>query len=110
SAKQKVSPKKSVPAQQKSRQILQHPARHQKPSFKSNHQDKTCYYCGKIGHIKALCYSLYGFPRRFAQQRYNPGRKWKSKNGEISHIAHTSLKVSSKEDWYFDSGCSKHMT
>jgi hypothetical protein len=25
-------------------------------------------------------------------------------------IAHTSLRVSSKDDWYFDSGCSKHMT
>ena len=25
-------------------------------------------------------------------------------------IAHTSLRVSSKEDWYFDSGCSRHMT
>src|SRR3954463_7367962 len=25
-------------------------------------------------------------------------------------IAHTSLRVSAKEDWYFDSGCSRHMT
>ena len=25
-------------------------------------------------------------------------------------ITHTSLRVSAKEDWYFDSGCSKHMT
>ena len=25
-------------------------------------------------------------------------------------ISHTSLIASSKEDWYFDSGCSKHMT
>jgi len=25
-------------------------------------------------------------------------------------IAHTSLRASSKEDWYFDSGCSRHMT
>ncbi|CAJ2661891.1 unnamed protein product [Trifolium pratense] len=29
---------------------------------------------------------------------------------EKSLIAHTSLRASSKEDWYFDSGCSKHMT
>ncbi|CAJ2645128.1 unnamed protein product [Trifolium pratense] len=27
-----------------------------------------------------------------------------------SLIAHTSLRASSKEDWYFDSGCSRHMT
>jgi len=25
-------------------------------------------------------------------------------------IAHTSLRVSSKEDWYFDNECSRHMT
>ncbi|CAJ2670589.1 unnamed protein product [Trifolium pratense] len=25
-------------------------------------------------------------------------------------IAHTSLRASSREDWYFDSGCSRHMT
>ena len=25
-------------------------------------------------------------------------------------IAHTSLRVSSQEDWYFDSGCSRQMT
>src|ERR1044072_126723 len=29
---------------------------------------------------------------------------------ESARIAHTFLKVSSKEDWYFDSGCSRHMT
>jgi len=25
-------------------------------------------------------------------------------------ITHTSLRASSKEDWYFNSGCSRHMT
>ena len=25
-------------------------------------------------------------------------------------ITHISLRESSKEDWYFDSGCSRHMT
>src|ERR1044072_3068194 len=30
--------------------------------------------------------------------------------GRTALIAHTSLRVSSKEDWYFDSGCSRHMT
>ncbi|MCI40303.1 gag-pol polyprotein, partial [Trifolium medium] len=25
-------------------------------------------------------------------------------------MAHTPLKIPSKEEWYFDSGCSKHMT
>ncbi|MCH87868.1 gag-pol polyprotein, partial [Trifolium medium] len=54
SAKQKASPKKSVPAQQKSRQMLQHPAPHQKSSFRSNHQEKTCYYCGAESYLTKL--------------------------------------------------------
>ena len=32
------------------------------------------------------------------------------KKEEPALIARTSLRVSSKEDWYFDSGCSRHMT
>ncbi|WJX40607.1 hypothetical protein P8452_28061 [Trifolium repens] len=35
---------------------------------------------------------------------------WKPKVSETAHIAHTSLRASSSEDWYFDSGCSRHMT
>ena len=34
--------------------------------------------------------------------------QWKKK--VVALIAHTSLRVSAKEDWYFDSGCSRHMT
>ena len=32
------------------------------------------------------------------------------KTNVASFIAHTSLRVSTKDDWYFDSGCSRHMT
>lgn len=31
-------------------------------------------------------------------------------NGMSRLIAHTSLRASAREDWYFDSGCSRHMT
>lgn len=34
----------------------------------------------------------------------------KPKREVPSLIAHTSLRVSSIEDWYFDSGCSKYMS
>ena len=36
-------------------------------------------------------------------------RKYGLKN-QIWCVAHTSLKVVSTNSWYFDSGCSKHMT
>ncbi|PNY10358.1 retrotransposon-related protein, partial [Trifolium pratense] len=49
----------------------------------------------------------------------NTKKEWKQKDeeqkedtdtNEASLIAHTSLKASSRDDWYFDSGCSRHMT
>ncbi|MCI75633.1 gag-pol polyprotein, partial [Trifolium medium] len=36
-------------------------------------------------------------------------KEWKHK-AEVCLIAHTSLRASSREDWHFDSGCSRHMT
>jgi hypothetical protein len=35
-------------------------------------------------------------------------KEWKPKCLRL--IAHTSLRASSSEDWYFDSGCSRHLT
>ena len=37
-------------------------------------------------------------------------KKWIPKSENIALIAHTSLRTSTREDWYFDSGCSRHMT
>ena len=37
-------------------------------------------------------------------------KEWKPKAKVAAHTAHTSFRTSSKEDWYFDSGCSRHMT
>jgi hypothetical protein len=36
--------------------------------------------------------------------------EWKPKGESVALIAHTSFRASSREDWYFDSGCSRHMT
>jgi hypothetical protein len=40
----------------------------------------------------------------------NVKKQWKPKSEDVGLIAHTSLRASSREDWYFDSGCSRHMT
>ncbi|MCH81590.1 gag-pol polyprotein [Trifolium medium] len=62
--------------------------------------------------MKINCFKLYGFPKQNWNNKrttpYNEARKGQIKMSCL--IAHTSLRVSSKEDWYFDSGCSKHMT
>ena len=81
--------------------------------MKRKYQRWRCHHCGRFGHIKPFCFRLYGYPNQ------NPGVKPKSnrvphtpqwKKKATALIAHTSLRVSAKEDWYFDSGCSKHMT
>ena len=35
---------------------------------------------------------------------------WKPKANIVGLMARLSSRTSSREDWYFDSGCSKHMT
>lgn len=37
-------------------------------------------------------------------------KEWKIKVVNTSLVAHTSFRASSREDWYFDGGCSRHMT
>src|ERR1044072_9231966 len=47
---------------------------------------------------------------RHPKHKFITRKKWRIKKKESAQIAHTSLRVSSKEDCYFDSGCSRHMT
>ncbi|GAA0156043.1 hypothetical protein LIER_13627 [Lithospermum erythrorhizon] len=67
-----------------------------------------CHNCGKKGHITPYCYTLYGKGRsRYSQ----PRKEWVQKStSTVSHVVFTSLKASTWEGWYLDSGCSRHMT
>jgi hypothetical protein len=94
--------------------MLPHPASHQKPMNKRKPTSLKCHYCGKYGHIKSFCYKLYGYPRKKPQPRAyhrmaRTRKEWKPKVKVAAHIVHTSFRASSKEDWYFDSGCSRHI-
>ncbi|GAA0150755.1 hypothetical protein LIER_09621 [Lithospermum erythrorhizon] len=43
--------------------------------------------------------------------KYQPRRtQWVKKANIVSQVAYTSLKTSAESSWYFDSGCSRHMT
>src|SRR3954471_1906640 len=80
---------------------------------KRKFQRWKCHYCGRFGHIKKFCFRLYGYPSQTFQVKPKQDvpikkQQWVAKATAL--IAHTSLRVSTKEDWYFDSGCSKHMT
>ncbi|CAJ2667397.1 unnamed protein product [Trifolium pratense] len=121
-----------TPRQQ--RQVLPHVAPHQQrwqrprfiPRHRSRYHSWRCHHCGRKGHIRPYCYKLYGYPSEIPQES-DPSitktrMEWKQKDDTTnikeytaessgkSLIAHTSLRASSKEDWYFDSGCSRHMT
>ncbi|GAA0154676.1 transmembrane signal receptor [Lithospermum erythrorhizon] len=66
-----------------------------------------CHNCGKKGHITPYCYKLYGKGRN----KYSlPRKEWVQKNIVASRVVFTSLKATTCEGWYFDSGCSRHMT
>src|SRR3954464_7201440 len=93
-----------------SKHVTQH---HEKSEMKRKFQRWRCHYCGRFGHIKPFCFILYGYPDQapyYKPKQIMPIQKqqWKPKN--MALIAHTSLRVSAKEDWYFDNGCSRHMT
>lgn len=75
-----------------------------------------CHHCGIYGYIRPHYCKLYGYPQAHSQPKLKKiGKKvqeskvWKPKVTTTSIITHTSLRVSSREDMYFDSGCSKHM-
>ncbi|XP_058771038.1 uncharacterized protein LOC131644531 [Vicia villosa] len=94
--------------------MSRHATQHQDRSkMKRKFQRWRCHHCGRFGHIKPFCFRLYGYPDQapyYRPKQVMPIQKpqWIPKN--MALIAHTSLRVSAKEDWYFDSGCSRHMT
>ncbi|MCH85253.1 gag-protease polyprotein, partial [Trifolium medium] len=110
-----LKPKPKPPAQTGS--MPQHPPPHRNnwSRPKSRRRNWRCHYCGRKGHIRPYCYKLYGYPKNFRSPAPNPEnvktkKEWKEKENDVCLIAHSSLRASSRQDWYFDSGCSRHMT
>jgi len=78
------------------------------PSQEHQYAKKTtrpwiCYHCKRKGHIRPFCYKLYGYPSKF-------NHKWMPKSVNVGLVGHISKGSTSNVIWYFDSGCSKHMT
>src|ERR1044072_3518398 len=106
--------RKSRPNEPMSNQMSQHWVQHQNHrNLNKKFQRWRCYYCGRFGHIKSSCYRLHGYPNQTPnvkpkniKEPYT--QKWKKRTAAL--VANTSLSMSTNKDWYFDSGCSKHMT
>ncbi|GAA0180970.1 hypothetical protein LIER_30181 [Lithospermum erythrorhizon] len=66
-----------------------------------------CYHYGKRGHIAPYYYRIYGRGRnKYTQSKM----QWVRKESVVSHVVFASLKATTWTGWYFDSGCSRHMT
>jgi len=94
--------------------MLQHPKEHHSKNKKISHP-RICHYCGRKGHIGPLCFKLYGYPNQVQQKLSEPEvknvkKKWKPKSDIVGLMTLTSLTTPLREDWYFNSGCSRHMT
>lgn len=78
----------------------------------------VCRYCARRGQIQSYCYKLYGRPLYHYQSHpiwkapnnAFPQQIWRSKAETRSHIAYTSMRVSSPEDWYVSSDWPRHTT
>ncbi|KAG9450294.1 hypothetical protein H6P81_010259 [Aristolochia fimbriata] len=69
-----------------------------------------CYYCQDLGHLQSQCYRLFRdlkYSNREIQRNHLKHKFiWVQKKVSCNH----ALKVVTDSVWYFDSGCSKHMT
>ncbi|WJX48053.1 hypothetical protein P8452_34667 [Trifolium repens] len=99
------------------------PRTYQRSNSQRRYRRWVCHHCGKRGHIRPFCYKLHGYPNQKPNQNVTHEKtivkkEWRPieesaalpKEEDVGLIAHTSLRASSREDWYFDSGCSRHMT
>jgi hypothetical protein len=97
-------------------QLMQH---HKSHSLERKHKKRpkswVCHHCGRKGHIRPYCFKLHGYPEWFHETGATPSvpnkkKEWKTRPDETGLVAHATDRLSSREVWYFDSGCSKHMT
>ncbi|CAA7043508.1 unnamed protein product [Microthlaspi erraticum] len=103
-------------------------------SPRGKHQGKECYFCGSLGHIRAFCNKYwarvdYAWKRgRYHWNRHlnqffirksdlyqNPARR--TSTGGSRQRVYSNMALLEEIDeadntgpWYFDSGCSRHMT
>ncbi|KAK2452208.1 gag-protease polyprotein [Trifolium repens] len=59
---------------------------HQRPKSQKRYRRWVCHHCGKKGHIRPLCFKLYGYPEQNQQAKpapevINVKKEWKPKDG-----------------------------
>jgi hypothetical protein len=92
----------------KSKTMLKHYEEHLSFKTKKKPSSWVCHHCKGKGHIRLYCFKFHGQSKQPHQNP--PKKKWVPRSVISGLITHTSLRASSKEDWYFDIGFSRHMT
>ncbi|XP_019154690.1 PREDICTED: uncharacterized protein LOC109151226 [Ipomoea nil] len=85
-----------------------------KNSIKIRIYNPICHYCRVRGHTKPECFYFYKDQRfeKYTNKSITPFIKqiWVKKSDFVCHVSFHSTSTNRKERWYFDSGCSRHMT
>ncbi|CAM8969277.1 unnamed protein product [Rhodiola kirilowii] len=74
---------------------------------------RACWYCYQMGHIRRQCRLFLAERRRHQQQQIQPRQKqvWIPKERQtVCMVACCSSGDTVQASWFFDSGCSAHMT
>jgi len=100
-----VSPKSKIIM---SDTMSKHPGNLHRKQNKTKLIPWKCHHCGINGHRRPYCYDLYGYPKQHLSSKHSAIKNWKTKMSYTCHVVHTNLRAS--ESWYFNSGCSRHMT
>ena len=97
------------------------------PKGKVNRFVSICHFFNLPGHIRPKCYKYkkvfkmnkieqpYSKPRIALRIKIDLNDKsikklWIKKSDLFCHVVYTSMKTVTTDDWYFDSGCFRHMT
>ncbi|XP_058786979.1 uncharacterized protein LOC131661450 [Vicia villosa] len=92
--------------------MSQHRGNKRRSHTKKKFQRWRCHHFRRFGHIKPFCFRLVGYPNQTHQAKPKHdslNRKQLRVAKNVALVAHTSLRMPAKEDWYLDSGCSNHM-
>ncbi|XP_010555772.1 PREDICTED: uncharacterized protein LOC104825183 [Tarenaya hassleriana] len=89
--------------------------RHYQPNFQSRRtyqERRSCFFCGKKGHIRAHCHHLKATRDKGKYNHYPFTVKqiWVRKDALNCNVALISEQSNHDNIWYLDSGCSRHMT
>jgi len=98
-----------------SKGMLQHTKEHQMPEVAKVSSLKICHFCNSKGRIRPFCHKQHGFQQQDHQKEQKPKgikvkKVWKPKANLIGLMARLFSRTFYREEWYFDSGCSKHMS